>query len=140
MDARLIAPCGMDCSHCSAYLNYKYGKINKAGKINISCAGCRPRDKKCAPIIKRCEKLREHEIDFCHECEDFPCEWVKKLEARYVKRGYPNSFIANNLRIKEIGEEAFQEEQNKRFKCPECGGPVSIHEGICYGCGKSVKE
>lgn len=104
--------------------------------MGISCAGCRPRDKKCAPVIKHCAKLRKHQIDFCYECETFPCEHLERLEARYLKKGYPNSFIENNLKIKEVGEKAFQAERNSRFACPDCGGPVSIHEGICYKCVK----
>jgi hypothetical protein len=124
----------MDCSHCSAYLNHLYGQ---AGKVNIGCAGCRPRNKKCGHIIKRCEKLHKREVDFCYECEMFPCEHLDRLEARYIKHGYANSFIGNNIRIKEIGEEAFQAEQNIRFTCQDCGGPVSIHEGRCYKCGKT---
>jgi len=128
----LAAPCGMDCSHCTGYLNKEYGH---KGKSKIECAGCRARDKKCAFVIKRCEKLRKHKIEFCYECGEFPCEQIEKLEARYLKNGYANSFIANNLRIREIGEAAFLEEQRKRFECPGCGGPISIHDHICYACG-----
>ncbi len=131
----LAAPCGMDCSHCTGYLIKQYGR---KGKWKIECAGCRPRDKKCAFVMKRCEKLNKHEIDFCYECDDFPCAQIAKLEARYVKNGYSNSFIENNLRIKEIGEAAFLEEQRKRFACPRCGGPISIHDHICYACGEKA--
>lgn len=133
--AGLAASCGMDCSHCAAYLNHVYGQ---AGKMKLSCAGCRPRDKKCAPVIKQCEKLKKHQIDFCYECEKFPCELLERLEARYIKNGYRNSFIENNLRIKKIGPEPFLAEQVKRFACAKCGGPVSIHEGICHKCEKST--
>jgi hypothetical protein len=129
----LVAPCGMDCSHCSGYLNREYGL---KGKKRVQCAGCRARDKNCAFLKKRCDLLRKHQIDFCYECPTFPCAQLDKLEDRYRDRGYANSFIANNLRIKEIGPEAFLEEQKKRFACPECGGPISIHEPMCFKCGR----
>jgi hypothetical protein len=132
----LIAPCGIDCSHCSAYLTKLYGP---KGKWRSSCVGCRARDKKCAFLKRRCELLRKHRIDFCYECDSFPCEQLEKLEARYVKAGYATSFIENNRRIKKIGSIAFLKEQAAKFTCSECGGPVCLHDLLCYKCGHKNK-
>ena len=130
-DIDLLAPCGMDCAHCAAYLNLAYGKKRQ-------CAGCLPRNKKCAFLKGRCKKLWNKEIRFCFECEGFPCDQLLKLEKRYQKRGWPNSFVENLKEIKEIGAEKFVLEQERRFRCPKCGGPSSIHSGTCYQCGHPV--
>ena len=64
----LIAPCGMNCSICMAYLR----KRNK-------CPGCREPDIN-KPItrvickIKTCEILTKNQLTFCDECEKFPCD------------------------------------------------------------------
>lgn len=137
MDNDLIAPCGMDCRHCQAFLNYRVAnKPDELHGIKGGCSGCRPRDKKCAFLKQRCELLRKKKIDFCYECPDFPCENLKKLDQRYEKKGWDVSFSGNNQRIKEIGLEKFIKEQDKKWTCKECGGPISIHEKKCYDCGK----
>lgn len=130
----MLAPCGMDCSHCSGYLNEHYGP---AGKKVVLCSGCRARDKNCAFLKQHCDLLRRHEIDFCYECDTFPCDRLRRLEERYEKRGWANSFLDNNRRIKEIGPEAFLKEQEARFACPNCGTPTSVHDGLCHKCGRT---
>lgn len=131
----LIAPCGIDCSHCSAYLN---GQYEPHGRYKSKCAGCRPRNKQCAFLKKHCPLLPDNKVDFCFECPDFPCERLTHLEERYKIRGFPTSFIANNKRLKEVGPEKLRKELDKRFACPDCGGPTSIHDRICYVCGKHI--
>jgi hypothetical protein len=74
INKELIAPCGMNCAICSGYLAYKNNLPKVRGKIS-HCKGCRPRNKQCAFLKKRCEdnlKLLRGEIDFCFECDFFP--------------------------------------------------------------------
>ncbi len=133
-DRELVAPCGMNCRYCEAHLLQMRGKTKNRYR---GCAGCRPRNKNCAFIKKRCEKLHKQEIDFCYECEVFPCDNLVKLEERYQKRGWDCSFIGNNERIREIGLDAFIEEQKQHFTCPKCGGDICIHSGKCFDCSPS---
>lgn len=128
----LLAPCGINCAHCRGYLNYKYD----AGKGK--CIGCRPRDKQCAFLKKKCSHSLGEKIDFCYECPDFPCENLQRINRNYQKHDYLNDFVENNLRIKEVGSEKFKEEQRRKFTCPECGGEFSIHDKKCYQCGKVI--
>jgi hypothetical protein len=61
------------------------------------CPGCRNDPSKCFPVCsaKNCHK--EKGVDFCAECDEFPCERNK----------YPDMFkpawLKNNHRIKQIG-------------------------------------
>ena len=45
------------------------------------------------------------------------------------------SMIENLNDIKDYGIKKFLEQQEKKWKCPECGGVVCCHNGICYSCG-----
>jgi hypothetical protein len=44
-----------------------------------------------------------HEIDFCYQCEDFPCDRLKTIDMRYRKK-YNASLIENLCAIKESGK------------------------------------
>src|SRR5665647_7617 len=82
-DTELISPCGMNCSVCSRYLARKCD-VNQKGLSIPYCAGCRPRDEKCA-FQKRCDLLRKNKVRFCYECSSFPCGNLDRIDARYQK-------------------------------------------------------
>jgi hypothetical protein len=129
MEAKLIAPCGMNCGICLAYFGYRMdGKKRKD-----PCIGCRSAKKNCAFIIKRCKYLPQKEVEFCYECDDFPCENLKKLDRRYRTR-FSMSMIENLEFIKTQGMDEFLEHQEKQYECPECGGVINVHTSKCYGC------
>ncbi len=69
-DTELIAPRGMNCSVCSRYLARKHD-VRRKGVSIAYCVGCRPRDRKCAALKKRCDLLLSHKVRFCHECDTF---------------------------------------------------------------------
>ncbi len=129
----LVAPCGMNCGICKAYLAYSRGIPYQKGKV-YHCTGCRVRNKNCAFIKRDCEKLRKNQICFCFECADMPCEHLTKLDAYYRSR-YGMSMVENQKVIKEKGIAAFLFSQAERYYCPNCGDVVSVHNGKCYGCG-----
>jgi hypothetical protein len=134
IDKQLIAPCGMNCAICSAYLAYK----NNLPKVRGKCKGCRPRNKQCAFLKKRCEdnlKLLKGEIDFCFECNSFPCYELKRLDNGY-KQKYGMSMIENLIEIKNKGIQEFIKKQYKKYKCPRCGGLISVHSKKCFVCEK----
>jgi competence CoiA-like predicted nuclease len=86
-------------------------------------------------LKQRCELLKNKKVQFCYECSDFPCENLQKLDKRYEKKGWDVSFSDNNRRIKEIGLEKFIKEQEEKWTCPVCKGPISVHGGQCINCG-----
>ena len=133
MREELIAPCGMDCNVCSGYLALKNDVKEKGVRIPY-CKGCRPRDKKCAFLKKRCELLLNKKVEFCYECEEFPCENLKHIDKRY-RTLFRMSLIDNLKFIKEYGLAEFLERQKKKWQCPDCGEVICCHNGICFSCG-----
>lgn len=133
MNEELIAPCGMNCAICSGYLAYKNDVKSKGIRMPY-CLGCRPRDKKCAFLKKRCSLLLNGKVQYCYECSDCPCEKLKHIDKRYSSL-YRMSMIENLEFIANNGITRFLEQEEQRWKCPDCGGVISCHNGICFNCG-----
>jgi hypothetical protein len=74
------------------------------------------------------------ELRFCYECPQFPCERLQKLDKRY-RSLFRMSMVENGRFIKETGMAAFLEREEKKWRCPQCGGTICCHNGICYSCG-----
>ena len=73
--------------------------------------GCSCRDGQGGPpfcAVRKC--AREKKVDVCPFCDAFPCEHI-----RTIGKGYP-TLIADGLRMREIGLEAWIEEQTERAK------------------------
>lgn len=122
----------MNCTVCSNYLSIKNYAKNKGVRMPY-CNGCRPRNKNCSFVKKRCPQISKGTITFCFECDSFPCATLKTLDSRYKTR-YRMSMIKNWMFIKENGLEKFLESQEKNVECPNCGKSICCHNGICYNC------
>jgi len=133
MNEELIAPCGMNCEICSGYLAYRHDVKSKGVRIPY-CIGCRPRDKKCAFLKKRCELLMSNKVRYCYECSNFPCEGLKRLDNRY-RAYFKMSMIENLEYIRDNGINKFLKREQEKWRCPECGGVICCHNGICFNCG-----
>jgi len=133
MSAELIAPCGMNCALCASYLARAFGVPRNAGRVS-HCAGCRPRDKPCAFIKKRCVRVARKEISFCHECSLMPCPDLVRVDRLYRTR-YGMSMVANLEFLRAKGMTAFLRRQRKEHACPACGDVVCVHNGVCFACG-----
>lgn len=132
LDAQLIAPCGMNCGICMAYLREK----NK-------CHGCRAADtNKAVSVIrckiKNCEDVQKGKVKFCFECEK-PCARLKQLDKRYRTK-YDMSMLENLAFIKNNGIDAFIVQQTEKYKCPKCGGVICVHRKKCYDCQYTMTE
>jgi hypothetical protein len=125
----LMAPCGMNCGICMAYLREKNtcsGCRNLRGDEKISCARCR---------MKNCEFFKDGKKKFCFECKNYPCDKVKHIDKRYRTK-YGMSMIENLNKIKEIGIKEFMKIENTRWLCPKCGNQICVHNKKCYFCEK----
>lgn len=128
----LIAPCGMNCGICMAYLREKNvckGCWSKIGYKAKTCTNC---------IIKNCELLNKTESKFCYDCEKYPCLRLKQLDKRYRTK-YKMSMIENLENIKKIGLLKFIQNENARWACKKCGSTICVHRKICFKCGTIVK-
>ena len=124
----LVAPCGMNCGICMAFLREKN-----------TCPGCRgPDDGKAVTVLrckmKTCETFQKGNAKFCFECKDFPCKNLKHLDKRYRTK-YAMSMVENLQELRDRGMETFLEHQERKYKCPKCGGVISVHRRKCYTCG-----
>lgn len=123
--SHMIAPCGMNCSYC--YVHHKK---------KSRCPGCRIIDgnqpKSCRNCkIKNC--ILSRKIDFCNQCNDFPCIQLKRLDKSYRTR-YKESLIESLNIIEQSGMENFILNQKEKYKCLKCGSSINMHDRKCYEC------
>jgi len=135
-EKNLAAPCGVYCGACRSYLLLKKDLIEERG-YKSGCNGCRIRNKKCSYIKRDCALIRKNEIEFCYECDAFPCSNLKRLDEMYSKR-YGVSQIKNLKRLQEVGFEQWIHEKEKLYQCPDCGGEICVHDAECYDCGNKL--
>jgi hypothetical protein len=129
----MIAPCGINCGTCIAYLREK----NK-------CHGCRHADlnipkTRLSCRIKNCEHLQNTESKLCYECQIFPCARLNHIDKRYRTR-YKSSLINNLVAIRENGISTFLAGEVRKWSCPNCGAVVSIHRENCIRCSFDLKK
>jgi len=129
MNEELIAPCGMNCSICNAH----YRKKN-------TCPGCRKINIRTSTTrlhcsIRDCSILKDRKWMYCSDtCDFYPCKRLKSLDERYKKK-YHMSMIENHECIKKEGVRMFLEKEQEKWECPECGGIITCHGGMCLTCG-----
>jgi hypothetical protein len=116
----LIAPCGMNCGVCLAYLREK----NK-------CHGCREAEKnkpktRVSCRIRICSKRKGK---YCFECTEFPCQRLRRLDKRYRTR-YGMSEIENLEFIRLKGINSFVESERKRWQSSK--GLLCVHNREYY--------
>ncbi len=74
-----------------------------------------------------------HTVQFCYECKEFPCEKLKQIDRRY-KENFRMSLLKNLIDIKVNGMEKFLRTQEEIWQCPNCGGVICCHNGLCFQC------
>jgi len=131
MEEKLVAPCGMNCAICVSYLAMKNDLKNK-GFQKKYCEGCLACSNSCS-IKRNCMKLRKGLVRFCFECGEYPCEKLKALDKRYRNK-YHMSMLENLEFIRKHGVDKFLEKEEDKWRCPECGGTVCCHNGLCLNC------
>ena len=129
----LIAPCGINCGTCRAYLREK----NK-------CHGCRHAElnkpkSRLTCRINNCEQLQMTESKLCSECQVFPCTRIKHIDKRYSIR-YKTSLIRNLVTIREKGIESFLVNEGLKWSCPNCGAVLCVHKDYCLNCNLKLNR
>lgn len=130
MNAKSIAPCGMNCGICMAYLREKdrcKGCMIPDANKKISVVRCR---------IKNCPEIKKDKLKFCFQCDDFPCARIKHLDKRYRTK-YNMSMIENLENIRKSGIMKFVKSEKKRWTCSNCGGVICVHRKCCSSCGRA---
>ncbi len=136
MNEDLIAPCGMNCGLCIAF-QFKELDLNKKGFQKKYCLGCIPRGEHCVHMASTCEMIGGGKLRLCFECSSYPCRRLKALDKRYSSK-YHMSMIENLDYIQANGMERFLKNEEAKWKCPNCGGKICCHNGLCLNCDIDV--
>lgn len=146
----LAGRCGLYCGTCGVYRGYKDGGellVHLAEEWNIPrekfhCEGCGSLTQNCwgfgCEIIK-C--LENKGYQFCYECEAFDeksCERYEKIAERYLKRG--ENMRESMTRFKNGEVSSWLDEQDKKWRCPNCGKSITIHAEKCYSCDAHLRH
>ncbi len=150
----LVGPCGLHCGICTMYRVYhdrnlslwketpknfrKQLGLEEIDFKDIACEGCRSSVlfEYCAQCsIRKCV-LEEKELEWCYQCEDFPCEMLLDFQS------YWRMPIVENLReIQEVGLNKWLEQKDKKWRCQQCGTKLHWFSfGICPKCGETISD
>ena len=116
----LIAPCGMNCAICKAYLrqhNPCHGCINLEVERPKTRAHCR---------LRVCTKRKGR---FCCHCPEFPCDRLCHLDKRYRTK-YGMSEIENLEFIRKNGIRKFVASERKHWISKQ--GVFCVHDKKYY--------
>lgn len=115
----LTAPCGMDCFNCQIQteniteeMKLRMAQLLSRNPEEIPCAGCRPKQGKNMLMAKDCatwQCAEEHQVAFCHECPEFPCDKLAPCKDRADRLPH-NMKVYNLCAMKQRGLEAWAEE------------------------------
>lgn len=83
----------------------KYAYPKCGGCRNGGATGCSIKD--C--MILECSK--KHQVDFCAECSDFPCD---KVNESIYKKTTIDKWLEGNRKIQEIGIQKYYEENKEK--------------------------
>ncbi|MFX1363993.1 MAG: DUF3795 domain-containing protein [Promethearchaeota archaeon] len=146
----LLAPCGLYCGVCAVYIADRDDNIKFKEKLvdiykpipnsveGIKCKGCQSENeenifgycKLCG--IRNCVKNKGFEG--CYQCDDFPCKYIDRFPIPVAKK----VILRAIPRWKEIGTKKWVEEEEKRYRCPECNNTLFRAAKRCNKCGSSV--
>jgi hypothetical protein len=120
---KMTSPCGLPCFHCVAYMATKNPEIRRKTAKTLGvpeekaiCDGCRPQEgriKLLKPDVqcKIYQCVAERGIEFCNECDDFPCE---RFQPYADKASFPhNTKMYQLCMMKKLGFEKWAEEASK---------------------------
>jgi hypothetical protein len=99
----------------------------------MRCYGCR--SEKRGPYCQTCKMTTcaaEKGIDFCGDCDEYPCADLKDFQAAMPHR----IELWNDLdRIKEAGYEQWFQEKITEYGCGQCQTLNSAYDFACRSCG-----
>jgi hypothetical protein len=141
-DKKLAAVCGLFCPSCSLFIASMEDPARLRGiserfgipPEELECHGCRS-DKRgfyCRQHCKMAECAAQRGLDFCGECEEFPCPDLKTFQAQMPHR---LELWESQRRICEVGYEMWYLEMIEHYSCQECNTVNSAYDAACRACG-----
>ena len=143
----LVTPCGYCCLSCPAYIDSLctdeiaiQKEATRASlpveKLKGDCTGCRP-NKGSPHGNVLCQTydccVNEKGLDFCYQCDDFPCLKLAPISAGAEVRRH-NTKIYNLLMLKKLGLDEYIRKSEEislqwvRGRTAGFGGDVQVNE------------
>lgn len=120
MKRKIVAPCGIDCFNCELFednvtkeMQARISSMTKKPEEEITCKGCVDgnqcllldfQGKKC----KTLECVNKKGVDYCFNCDTFPCENLMPL-ANGAEKFPHNMKVYNLCMMKRLGIDAWAE-------------------------------
>ncbi|NWG10937.1 DUF3795 domain-containing protein [Candidatus Bathyarchaeota archaeon] len=129
----VISNCGLNCAQCDIYqagrgneklrneiLDWFKKERNEPLKPEqITCMGCRgPPDNHWSSDCKMLLCAKNKGLNYCFQCEDFPCTIVKKFATDDVS--HHKRTVENAKEMRKIGLEAWIAQQKRKGQCLFC--------------------
>ena len=139
--------CGNYCGACEILNAYRNNTRNEIADLwgatpeEIKCLGC-----KTETAFMRCNicEIRkcaiEKGVQHCVVCADFPCTILKSGESLVEKLPHLKAIPKNMKTIKEKGTDYWLKEQEKLWKCSNCGKSFTWYKDKCSGCGRDISQ
>ena len=143
IDKALAAACGLFCGACNAYIATtedpkrltELAALFGLAEAAIRCEGCRSSVKgPYCSVCKMAACTAERGIDFCVECEAYPCEDLKQFQAEAPHR---LDLWGNLSRIGEVGWSQWIRDVRETYRCASCGTINSAYDAACRACGEA---
>jgi hypothetical protein len=78
---------------------------------------------------------REKGFSGCHECDDFPCEFIENFPMAVGKKVILRAIPYR----REVGDVQWMLDEEARYVCPECGNRVFRGVTRCNRCKESLE-
>jgi len=141
-DKKLAAVCGLFCPSCTVFIGSmedrsrleRLAERSKATVEQVECHGCRS-EKRSLYCDTRCKMTKcaaQKGIDFCVQCDEYPCAELKAFQSQMPHR---IELWQSQERIKAVGYEKWYAEMVRQYSCPECRTINSAYDPECRTCG-----
>lgn len=140
LDKALAAVCGLYCEACTLFIATKEDPVRLKGlaarfqlsEEAIKCYGCR--SSKRGHYCEKCKMFSwaaERGIDFCVECEDYPCSDLKQFQS---ERPHRIELWDDLEQIKDMGYKYWLNKVRQNYICPQCQTINSAYDLNCRKC------
>ena len=138
VEEHLAAVCGLYCGACVIYraCHDNNQKRIEGFQNNLYCDGCLSGGRlteycqQCA--IRLCPSDKQG-VTRCSDCPDFPCSLITDFNYDGIR--HHAEVLDNVRRMCEIGVTDWLMEQDKQWRCAQCGAPVEWYARPCFQCG-----
>jgi hypothetical protein len=98
------------------------------GEIAFHCQNC---------SMKVCAANKQN-VTRCSDCEELPCYRITNM----INTGllHRAEYLPNLEKIREMGVQEWVKYEEERWRCPQCGLPMSWYDAECSGCGEPRSE